>query len=260
MSLPQAYRARFTSLGSGSSGNATLIAGPEKGILVDCGFSAKEALSRMARIGFAPENLMAIIVTHEHGDHAKGVGALSRKLDVPVYASRGTCVGSKFDRIERLTVIRSEESFQIEDFQIHPITVPHDAREPLQFVLERETCRVGVLTDLGSLSRSLPLYYDACDALLIEANHDLEMLSCGPYPLSLQRRVGGPWGHLNNQQTAQLLESLDLSRIQQLVVGHISMKNNALDRVKASLARAVEGLPSVHYATQDTGFGWLHIR
>lgn len=250
---------RFASLGSGSSGNATLIANGDEAILIDCGFSAREAVSRLERLSFPVSGIKAVFVTHEHGDHAKGISVLSRRHNIPVYTSRGTSVAAGFDNLEALHFIHADTPVNIAGFKIMPVTVPHDAREPLQFVVTLGDHRLGVLTDLGGITPTVIKAYTGCDALLLEANHDLEMLARGPYPVSVQSRVSGAWGHLNNQQTANLLAELDLQNIQHLVVGHISQKNNCLTIVKDTLAPFVSALPTVHYACQDEGFDWLHL-
>lgn len=247
---------RFASLGSGSSGNATLIAFEQQGLLIDCGFSFKELKLRLQRLDFAPENICAVLCTHEHGDHAKGIPTLHRKLAVPAYMSSGTSLAIG---LETASIVQSEKSFTHGPFEIEPVTVPHDAREPLQFVIRVANRKLGVLTDLGSLSAAVIEAYSGCHALLLEANHDLQMLAAGPYPYALQQRVGGPWGHLNNLQTFQLLQQLDLSLIEHLVVGHISEKNNSLECVSNALADIREQVPSFHLACQDEGFAWLEL-
>jgi phosphoribosyl 1,2-cyclic phosphodiesterase len=247
---------RFASLGSGSSGNATLIAFGHEGLLIDCGFSFKELKLRLERLSFPAENISAVLCTHEHGDHAKGIATLRKRLQIPAYMSRGTSLAIG---MADASVIQSEQSFEHGPFQIEPVTVPHDAREPLQFVVRVADRRVGVLTDLGSLSTAVIEAYSGCHALLVEANHDVQMLASGPYPYALQQRVGGPWGHLNNSQACQLLEQLDLSAIEHLVVGHISEKNNSLERVSNALAAVRERVPSFHLACQDSGFDWLEL-
>lgn len=251
---------RFASLGSGSSGNATLVAWQDTAILIDCGFSAKEALARMARLGFDSAKLKAIFVTHEHGDHSKGVAPLARKLNIPVYMSAGTEAAMDFGRLPVLHRIQADERVDIDGLEVLPVTVAHDAREPLQYVMTYQSLRLGVLTDLGSLTPAVYKAYDALHGLLLEANHDLRMLAYGPYPPSLQERVRAPWGHLNNQQCAQLLRETDLSQLQHLVIGHISRKNNHLDCVKEAVAAEVAELPSVRYACQDEGVPWLELR
>ena len=137
--------------------------------------------------------------------------------------------------------------------------MPHDAREPTQFVFSFEEKKLGLLTDLGSITSHVLDAFTGCDALLVEANHDPSMLAAGPYPASLKARVGGPWGHLSNAQAASLLEQIDLSRLQHLVVGHISRQNNSLACAQATLNPIVGELRSVHYACQDEGFDWLVV-
>ena len=213
----------------------------------------------MDRLAFHPADLRAILVTHEHADHAKGVIALSRRLAVPIYTSLGTSLAIGLPDTPNRVVLCAEAPVSIGDLLIHPVTVPHDAREPLQFVIEYRARKIGVLTDLGSISRQVIAAYSACDALLVEANHDTELLRSGPYPPGLQRRVGGAWGHLNNHQTGELLEALDLSKIQHLVIGHISQKNNDLSKVKECLGVHLGSVDSVTFAYQDEGFSWLEL-
>ncbi|WP_317931141.1 MBL fold metallo-hydrolase [Halioxenophilus sp. WMMB6] len=250
---------RYASLGSGSQGNATLIETDEVLILVDCGFTVKETTRRMERLGVSPGDLNAVLVTHEHGDHIKGVGPLARRFGIPVYMTPGTYHQASPGELPELRLIEGYQSFQVGDLQVTPVAVPHDAREPTQFVVATELYRLGILTDLGSLSEHVVNQYRDCHALLVEANHDPAMLATGPYPPSLKRRVAGQWGHLSNDQALQLLELLDAQRLQQLVIGHISQKNNCLDLVQRLFAPWTEKLPMVKFACQDEGFDWLEI-
>lgn len=251
---------RFASLGSGSLGNATLVGVDSTFVLVDCGFTTKEVEKRLARLNIEPQSITAILVTHEHGDHAKGVGPLSRKYKIPVFMSHGTYVSRKYGDLPKLTLIAEGDDVSIDDLQITPVTVPHDAREPLQFIFHYQGRKLGILTDLGSISERVIDAYDECDALFLEANHDVMMLADGPYPPSLRTRVGGPWGHLNNQQTASLLSSLSLSKIQHIVIGHISKKNNSLEKTSAALSHLADLTNVMQYACQDEGFGWLDVQ
>ncbi|MFT7558857.1 MAG: phosphoribosyl 1,2-cyclic phosphodiesterase [Flavobacteriales bacterium] len=250
---------RFASLGSGSSGNATIIADESSTLLIDCGFSFRELERRLSRLDLSFGDVSGILITHEHGDHAKGVATIARRFDTPIYMSRGTQLAAKFESLESIQTITAGQVFSCAGFSILPVTVPHDAREPLQFVVSKHDKKIGVLTDLGSVSEHVVEAFSGCDGLLLEANHDLELLARGPYPVSLQRRVSGAWGHLNNQQTANLISRIDIERLQELVVGHISLKNNCLDRVKAALADVTRKLPQVRYACQDQGIDWLSI-
>lgn len=250
---------RFASLGSGSGGNATLICCGDTRILVDCGFGLRETERRLARLQVGMDSIQAILVTHEHTDHIKGVGAVARKYRMPVYMTTGTYVSRNYGDIPNLHLIQSYKPFNVGSLDVQPVAVPHDAREPAQYVFAHGSRRLGVLTDLGSITPHVVEAYNQCDSLIIEANHDPIMLAYGPYPPSLKARVAGPWGHLSNQQAGDFLQQMEVSRLQHLVVGHISRKNNSVERAAETLEVAVKGLHKVHYACQDEGFGWLDI-
>ncbi len=253
---------RFASLGSGSGGNATLICCGDTRLLIDCGFGVREAERRLARLDVGAETLSALLVTHEHSDHIKGVGAFARKHGTPVYMTSGTYVSRNYGRIPELHLIENYRPFRVGTLDVQPVAVPHDAREPAQYVISGNGRRLGVLTDLGSVTPHVVDAYRHCDSLLVEANHDPAMLAAGPYPPSLKARVASPWGHLSNQQTAGLLQQLELERLQHLVVGHISRKNNSLNRAADALQTVfagIAGVNSILYACQDEGFDWLHI-
>ena len=251
---------RFASLGSGSKGNATLIEWRNTCVMVDCGFSIKETTSRLAKLGKQPQDLSAILVTHEHSDHWKGVMPLANKFGIKVYLTAG-CLKSRGlkDPVTDFQIIDSHTEFQVGDLRVTPVPVPHDAREPVQYLFNSLDHKLGVLTDIGSLTPHVEAQYDSCDGLLVEANHDLDMLAMGPYPAFLKDRVSGQWGHLNNQQTARLLAAVDQSRMQQLVIGHISDKNNSLDKVREAVEQVYTGKGNLHYACQQAGFDWLEL-
>ncbi len=248
---------RFASLGSGSQGNATLIESGGCCVLVDCGFSVPEIERRMAPLGLAPADLTAVLVTHEHGDHLRGVAGLQRRLGLPVYATAGTARALRNRR--GVEVVDSHRDFRVGAFEVRPVPVPHDAAEPVQYILGHRGLRLGVLTDLGAVTPHVQEEYSVCDALLVEANHDLDMLHNGPYPPSLKRRVASGWGHLNNRQTAAFLQALDVARLRQLMVGHISLKNNLTELVRDVLGDIVAPAANVTYASQDESTGWLDL-
>lgn len=250
---------RFASLGSGSKGNATVVEAGCTKILVDCGFTIKETVKRLTKLGLEPSQIDAILVTHEHADHIKGAMPFSRKFNVPVYMTSGTAKQGKIDACDALQIFSCHQSFAVGDLQIKPVPVPHDAREPCQFVFEYQNKVLGILTDLGSLSAHVIAEYKECDALLLEANHDLDMLARGPYPPSLKRRVSGVWGHLNNQQSMNLLEQVNQSRLKQLVLGHISEKNNSVELVQKALNDADCEFENVIIAEQAFGFDWVFV-
>ncbi len=250
---------KFASLGSGSRGNATLVEWQDQLLLVDCGFTIKEVERRMERLDRRVQDITAVLVTHEHGDHIKGVPPLSRKYKLPVYMTPGTFHARDLGKLPALTLIEGYQPFACGDLQVVPVAVPHDAREPAQFVCVVGDKRLGILTDLGSISAHVEAHYCDCDALLLEANHDPTMLAFGPYPPSLKQRVGGAWGHLSNEQAAGFLARVDSDRLKRLVVGHISQKNNSLERAQALLQEVTADIPDVLYACQDEGFGWIEV-
>ncbi|HEY6529553.1 MAG TPA: MBL fold metallo-hydrolase [Cellvibrionaceae bacterium] len=250
---------RFASLGSGSQGNATLVSCDGEMLLIDCGFSLRELQARMLRLDAHPSGLLAVLVTHEHSDHIRGIGPLARKYGLPVVMTAGTRSSGRLGRLPVERIIEPSIPFELGGFTILPVPVAHDAAEPSQFVFYRQGKKLGLLTDLGSITAGVIDAYQSCDALLIEANHDPIMLACGPYPASLKRRVAGQWGHLSNAQTQSLLTQLDISRLQHLVIGHISQTNNSICRAAAALEGILPRFP-IHYACQNQGFDWLTLQ
>lgn len=251
---------RFAMLGSGSRGNATLVENGKTRVLLDCGFSVTETVKRLQRLGVEGDSLSAIVVTHEHGDHAKGVGTLARKFNLPIYVTHGTYQKVNWGDVPVVHEIDSHYAFDIDELQCQPFPVPHDAREPVQFVFNSGKHRLGVLTDTGSQTLHIINMLDGCDALILECNHDVDMLAEGPYPPSLKERVGGRLGHLNNEQAAGILEDMDTSSLQYLIAAHISDKNNteylARDALMASLGCNDQ---DIHIACQENGLDWCNI-
>lgn len=254
---------KFASLGSGSEGNALLVCAGETHVLLDCGFSLKDSIARLARLSVAPEQLNGIVVTHEHGDHVAGVARLARKYHIPVWLTHGTLHGQPkaFVGIAELHEINPHQVFSIGEVEIQPYPVPHDAAEPVQFVFGDGARRLGVLTDVGCTTPHIEAMLSACDALVLECNHDSAMLMNGDYPYSLKQRVGGRLGHLSNAEAAGLLAGLDISRLQHLMAAHLSAKNNtpelAIQALCGVMGRA-EGWVGV--ATQQDGFDWREIK
>lgn len=251
---------RFASLGSGSRGNATLVEAGTTRVLVDCGFSVRETERRLARLGTAAGDLAALLVTHEHGDHIRGVPALARKYRLPVWLTRGTWHVLRDRDLPEVHHCDGHQAFAIGDLHIAPFTVPHDAREPCQYVFGDGARRLGVITDTGRLTPHIVTCLDRCDALVLECNHDTRMLAEGPYPAALKHRVGGPLGHLSNCQAAALLGELDTSRLQHLVAAHLSDKNNRPALAREALGRALGCAGDwIAVAGQEEGLGWRQI-
>ena len=250
---------RFASLGSGSKGNATLVGAGDTLVMIDCGFSLRETIRRLACRGVEPQQVDAILVTHEHSDHSSGVAALSRKYQIPVYLTHGTSSTGRCDNSFELRCFNCEDSFEIGGMRVKAVTVPHDAVEPCQFRLTWQDRTLGVLTDLGSITPHVVDNYRACHGLLLEFNHDLPMLMAGQYPPQLKRRVGGDWGHLNNEQAADFLQQIDVAELAHLVVAHVSENNNSLDKAERALLSALGSLDRVVFAGQAQGFDWLEL-
>jgi len=251
---------RFSSLGSGSRGNATIVEVGSTRIMLDCGFSETRFRQRLAQRELEPSQIDAILVTHEHSDHINGVGAVARKHNIPVYMTRGTAAQEKHGILSQLRFIDVHDQFSIGDIDIQAYPVPHDAREPVQFVFSDGDLRLGILTDAGSPTTHIIESLNGCDALILECNHDVKMLANGPYPGHLKQRVGGDFGHLSNTQAANLLESLDTSSLQHIVAAHISDKNNTEDLACAALAGALGCAESeIILAEQEQGLQWLLV-
>lgn len=252
---------RFAYLGSGSKGNAAVISAGATTILLDCGLGLREAEQRLERLGLKPEDLAAIVVTHEHADHISGVAPLAQRYGLPVWLTAGTKAGWKEAPRELVRRMNPHDPFEIGDLHIQPYPVPHDAREPCQHVFSDGAFRVGVLTDAGSATPHMRRALDRCDALLMEFNHDLEMLMSGSYPPPLKRRVASDRGHLSNAQAAELLGSLDCTRLKHLVLTHISETNNTPEHALRAAAGALDCEQDwIVCAHQREGLGWRELR
>ena len=253
---------RFCSLGSGSSGNATVVEATSgittTRLLIDAGFSLRELELRLARVGLAPGNLDAVFVTHEHSDHVGCAVALADRHDLPVWMSRGTwrALGEAVAP-PRLRFARDGEAIPVGDLELRPFTVAHDAAEPLQLRCGDGDRGVGVLTDLGSITEHMLENIAGCEALVLECNHDEAMLAASRYPPSLKARIGGRYGHLSNAIAAELLGHIATS-LCQLVAAHLSRENNRPALVREALARSWGSRPEdIVVADPVEGFTWL---
>ena len=264
---------RFTSLSSGSEGNALVVestAGtahrdPTR-ILVDCGLALKEVQARLEQRGLSVSDLDAIFVTHEHNDHVGGVARLARAANIPVLTTHGTrtaCPGEFWSGVH-VSELDSHADVELCGLRLRCFPVPHEAREPAQLVIE-DLCsgsvgsRLGVLTDVGKSTPHIEQMLSACDALFIEANHDAVLLANSDYPPSLKQRIGGPFGHLSNAQCAELLAALDQSRLQHVVAAHLSRHNNTPEHVRESWHPVVTSSACLQIASQAHGFDWIAI-
>ncbi len=218
----------FQVLASGSKGNATLICGQKTRILLDAGLSTKELVLRLQQTCVKPNQLDAVVISHEHIDHVRGLGTLSRRFNLPVYLSRGTLdnLSQEIGELAEVRVFQPGTPFVIGDLGIKPFAISHDAQDPAGFVLEHESHRLGVCTDLGVVTQLVKIRLQGCHGLILEANHDPDLLLKGPYPLPLKQRIRSRHGHLSNEESFELLKGIHHSDLQVVLFAHLSEVNN----------------------------------
>jgi phosphoribosyl 1,2-cyclic phosphodiesterase len=252
---------RFASLGSGSQGNCLVAQVGDTTVMIDCGLTLREAERRLARLGLQPCDIHGILVTHEHGDHACGVFDFAAAHCTRVYLTHGTHAALKSEGkvIEgvRVVFVNGRETLAIQSMEVRPFTVPHDAREPVQYVVSDGAARLGVLTDIGASTAHVQQVLSGLDALVLECNYDRDMLWNGAYPQWLKARIAGPFGHLDNVDSARLLAALDRSRLKHVIGAHLSQQNNRPQLARTALAQAMGCEESwISLATQNDGFEW----
>ncbi len=249
----------LASLGSGSKGNATLIRSQSTCVLIDCGFSLTQSEKKIQRLGVLPVDINLILVTHEHSDHASGVQKLASKYNIPLVMTVGT---ARALSIVNFQAISGGQILNLgEDLCVQAVTVPHDSAEPVQFVFTQtgSQCKLGILTDSGHISRHIIEAYSGLNGLFLEFNYDEMMLQRGPYPEFLKKRIAGLYGHLSNAQSIDLLQRIDISRLNCMIAGHISEKNNSTEKVNTALERVTINSKPI-LATQKHGFDWYMIQ
>lgn len=256
---------RFKNLASGSTGNATVVEGRSgsevRRLLVDCGLGIRQLQARLAQAQLQTEDLNAIFITHEHSDHIGCALTLAVRYRIPVWMSAGTHAALGNPDVDGLMqVARDMDAIDMGTFQALPFTVPHDAREPLQLQFSDARTRLGLLTDLGHASAHVLEQLQGCDALMIEANHDPEMLDASRYPPFLKRRVAGPYGHLANAATADILRAIQHSGLRCVVAAHLSAKNNTAALAQQTLASALGwATDKIMVASPVDGTAWLNL-
>ncbi len=243
--------ARMTVLASGSKGNCAIVASARTRLLVDAGLSCRETLKRMAAAGEDPQGLTAILISHEHSDHIAGLPVLARKLKTPVYMTGATndtwgrqC-GKKQMHLDRLELFSSGHSFHIGDIQVMPFTIPHDAADPVAFTFRVDGVKLAIVTDLGYMPASVRDHIRDSDVLMVESNHDLEMLRVGPYPWSVKQRVMSRVGHLSNAALAEFFSSDYDGTAAFVVLAHLSEQNNHPEIARDTAERALAPRPSL---------------
>ena len=256
---------RFASLASGSRGNSLVVEAGRTRVLLDCGLSVSETARRLARLDLQPSDLAAVFVTHEHDDHVSGAFSFAAVHGLPLYLTHGTlcALEASGKAVAGVTthVVADEAPAAVDGLQVRPFTVPHDAREPVQYVFSDGAFRLGVLSDLGMPTAHVIDRLSGCDALVLECNHDVDMIWGGSYPKWLKERITGPFGHLSNRQTEQLLGALDRTRLQHVLAAHLSQQNNTAELAREGLARAMGCAPDwIGLSTQEEGFAWRELK
>jgi phosphoribosyl 1,2-cyclic phosphodiesterase len=235
---------RICILGSGSSGNATLIVAGETRVLVDCGMSARELIRRIQFVGEDPTRLTAVVITHEHADHSRGLAVLSKTLNVPIYISTAALdacnLGEKARMVRRGEALSSSRDFEIGTLRFHPFTIPHDAADPFAFTVEANGTKVGMAVDLGYFNALAAERFRSTDALIIEANHEVEMLrACSFYPWALKQRILSRQGHTSNDEMARFLQEDFDGKAEYIVLAHLSRNTNHPEVARLAAVQAL---------------------
>ncbi|MBL6685383.1 MAG: MBL fold metallo-hydrolase [Methylophilaceae bacterium] len=255
---------KFCSLGSGSSGNCYLLSDAKETIIIDCGFNASEFERRLKRFEINPSSLTAILLTHEHDDHSKSIFSVAHKLKIPIFLTHGTfkMCHKKITKSLQLDLrfIKCLEVFRIGNISVTPIPVPHDAREPVQFKFQSNGKTFAIITDLGFGNKILLNEIHHLDGLILESNHDDDLLKQSRYPKSLKERISGMYGHLSNQESAKILNNIDTKRLSWLGASHLSKENNTAELVTKSWQKVLKNnLIDINIIDQDNGVNWVSL-
>ena len=254
---------RFKNLGSGSTGNATVVetsGNKPLRLLVDCGFGLKHLAERLALAHLSPSDIDAIFITHEHGDHIGCATALALRHGIPVWMSQGTYEAiSSPDLKGLLRIAKDSEVIHLGDLQVMPFTVPHDAREPLQLTCQQGSDKLGVLTDLGHATAHVLRHLQHCQAMVLECNHDTELLDNSSYPVFLKNRVSGPYGHLSNTAAAEIAALSRHPALRLVVAAHLSQQNNRPELALGCLGQVLASSTEMMVATAEAGAAWMSV-
>ncbi len=231
----------FCPLASGSRGNSVFVSAGGVSILVDAGLSGVELERRMAARNISPESISAIVITHEHTDHVKGAGILSRRYDIPLYINEKTCSGAegKIGKVSRMEYFQCGTGFCIENIKIEPFSISHDALDPAGLTIEYENIKIGIATDMGVVTSLVREHLKGCRLLYIEANHDYDMLMNGSYSWHLKQRIKGRTGHLSNRDAADMLDEIKTDALNHVILAHLSEENNTPDKAFNTVNEAI---------------------
>ena len=232
------YRLAVCTLASGSKGNSTYVSDGKTSILIDAGLSGNEIQRRLNSRNLSAENLDAIVVSHEHSDHIKAVGVLSRRYDLPVYINRNARNALlQLGRIKELRMFECGTTFPINNLMIHPFSISHDAADPVGFTIGQNSTKIGIATDLGIVTSMVKEHLKSCSLLILESNHDLDMLANGPYPWPLKQRIKSRTGHLSNVDSKNLLQELQHDKLEHVILAHLSETNNTPQKAYEEAAK-----------------------
>ncbi|HLG15380.1 MAG TPA: MBL fold metallo-hydrolase [Blastocatellia bacterium] len=245
---------RLIILGSGSTGNSLYIEAGETSVLIDVGLSARETARRMTQAGLDPARVNAIVVTHEHSDHVRGVGVFARTAEVPVFISPATRDQCRFAQDEDLPwgeSISSGRSFQIGSLDLHPFTIPHDGVDTVAFTVESAGVKIGMVTDLGYITQLVAEHLRGSDVIILESNHDREMLKTGPYPWAVKQRIASNLGHVSNDETARYLREDFDGCARWIVLAHLSRQCNHPQLARLAAVRALYSRGPLFFSDAD---------
>lgn len=252
----------FSLLGSGSSGNALLVQAGDARILIDSGLSFKQSEIRAAALGLGLRDLDAVFVTHEHGDHVRGLGTLARKTGAPVYLTRGTCEGlpKSVGRLPNVHCFEAGACIGVKGAQVTSFSISHDAADPVSYTVEAEGVKIGMAADLGMTTALVKSRLRGAHGLILEANHCPDMLRMGPYPPAIQQRIRGRNGHLSNESMASLLRHVSHPKLRRVVLVHLSAENNDRDLALRAAREALAGVPAeVAIAAAERPTPWFEV-
>lgn len=250
-------------LASGSKGNAIYISDGLTSILVDAGLSGIEIERRLQSKGLCPEDLDAIIVSHEHNDHIQGVGILSRRFDLPVYINRKTikAASSYIGNVQNIVNFETGSAFAINNLKIHPFSISHDAEDPAGFTICLNNTKIGIATDLGIATAMVKEHLKGCNLLILEANHDPDMLQNGPYPWPLKQRIKDRTGHLSNEESKNLLHEVQHDGLKHIILAHMSETNNTPEKALNVVGQALtHSRTLITVASQDVSGDLIRIK
>ncbi len=250
---------RVASLGSGSAGNSLLLQAGDTNLLLDCGFTLKETVARLEHLGVSIHKINAVVITHEHSDHTKGVGPIARKIGLPIWMTHGTFAACRDKKLPGLRFFHAHQKFFIGDIELDPFPTPHDAAESCQFVFSHGGFRFACVTDLGACTPHVKQKLQGVDGILVESNYDIDMLNNGPYPPSLRSRITSNYGHLGNLQAGVLLQEIDHTGLSTILLGHLSERNNTAEHAFGTVSAHISRPDRITVLEQHAASRWFDV-